>query len=186
MNVLMLCDRESARGKNHKNALENALTDAGHKVDALVINREEIKPCMGCFGCWVKTPGRCVITDDEMNEISGKQMTSDAVIILTEIIYGGFSADIKSYLDRAIQNIGADFEVYKGEMRHKKRYENFPFFIAVGYGDAGEPERQTFTRLIQRNALNMRPEKFLALTVSNDETHKRAIRSVLKMLEVKA
>ena len=22
-----------------------------------------IRPCIGCFGCWVKTPGQCVIHD---------------------------------------------------------------------------------------------------------------------------
>ena len=23
----------------------------------------KIKPCIGCFGCWTKTPGECVIRD---------------------------------------------------------------------------------------------------------------------------
>ena len=186
MKILMLCDRESASGDNLRDALNMLLADAGHEVEAVTLNRELLKPCRGCFGCWVKTPGCCVITDDNANNIAEKQMSSDVVVLLSKITFGGFSADIKSYLDRAIQNIGADFEIYKGEMRHEKRYENFPVLIAVGYGDAGEPEKQTFTRLIQRNALNMRPKKFSALMVNNSETLKRAARSVLEILEVKS
>lgn len=27
------------------------------------VTKEKINPCMGCFGCWTKTPGKCVIRD---------------------------------------------------------------------------------------------------------------------------
>ena len=29
----------------------------------IISDNGTIKPCIGCFGCWLKTPGRCVIKD---------------------------------------------------------------------------------------------------------------------------
>ena len=186
MRILMLCDRESTSGANLRDAFQNLLADAGHDVTAVTLNREKIKPCLGCFGCWIKTPGRCVITDDGANSIAEKQMRSDAVVLLSKITFGGFSADIKSYLDRSIQNILSDFEVYKGEMRHEMRYKRFPICIAVGYGDVSGTEQQTFAHLAQRNALNMRPADFLALTMQSSGTIEKAGHRILELLEASA
>ena len=30
----------------------------------IIANDGKIKHCIGCFGCWVKTPGACVIRDE--------------------------------------------------------------------------------------------------------------------------
>ena len=182
MKILLLCDRESAKN-DLRATFYDLLADAGHTVTVLTLNREEFKPCLGCFGCWVKTPGQCVITEDDANSVSEKLMRSDAVVLLTKITFGGFSADVKSFLDRAIQNIAADFEVYKGEMRHEMRYERFPIYIAVGYGDVSGSEQQTFINLAQRNALNMRPANLLALTTQSGDTFEKTSHSILKLLE---
>ena len=38
--------------------------------DNIVISKcKGINRCIGCFGCWIKTPGECVIKDD-YNKIS--------------------------------------------------------------------------------------------------------------------
>ena len=29
----------------------------------LIGNSGEILNCIGCFGCWIKTPGKCIIRD---------------------------------------------------------------------------------------------------------------------------
>lgn len=33
-------------------------------VETLSVNSLNIKPCLGCFSCWSKTPGTCCIHDD--------------------------------------------------------------------------------------------------------------------------
>ena len=33
-------------------------------VETVNIASIDIKPCLGCFACWNKTPGKCIIEDD--------------------------------------------------------------------------------------------------------------------------
>ena len=80
-----------------------------------------IKPCVGCFGCWVKEPGMCVIKDGYEN-IGQRMAKADEVYVISRYTYGGFSSFIKNVLDRAISFVLPYFEVYKREMHHKRRY----------------------------------------------------------------
>ena len=89
-----------------------------------VINPQgNIKHCIGCFGCWAKTPGECVIHD-------GYERTSldmglcDEMIIVSECYYGTVSPFVKAAQDRAISYVQGDFIIKNGEMHHKHRYTN--------------------------------------------------------------
>ncbi len=166
MKALLLCDRESVNfeGVNLSERLQATLQNIGCEVQTVVVSDDEIRPCLGCFGCWLKTPGLCVITNDCANDISGCEIRSDFVVLVSRITYGGYSSDLKAFLDRSIPNILPLFEIYEGEMHHKMRYERFPGWIAVGYGEATQRERQTFMELAKRNALNMRPPMYFVFT----------------------
>ena len=51
------------------------------------LSQLNIANCVGCFGCWTKTPGRCVIRDDAVKVyplIAG----SEAVLYVSRIRYG--------------------------------------------------------------------------------------------------
>jgi len=185
MNILILCDRKSAdSNENLLSELQNILNGLSHEVCTIVLNHEDLMPCTGCFGCWVKTPGQCVITNDSANSIALKQVNADVLILLSEITYGGFSADVKAFLDRSIQNILPLFEIYKGEMHHPKRYENFPIWIAIGCGDASDAEKQIFHNLADRNALNKRPRRYLSMVVKNNNELKEKASEIKQILEV--
>jgi len=187
MNILLLCDRKSSCDDVQiMSALQNILECPGHKAQTIILNREELHHCIGCFDCWLKTPGTCVISNDSANSIASLEVNSEAVVLLSEITYGGFSADVKAFLDRSIQNILPFFEIYKDEMHHPKRYEHFPVWIAVGYGDVSDSEKQTFIKLADRNALNMRPTRHLSLTVENNEELRKNAEAILKTLGVSA
>ncbi|MCL1847028.1 MAG: flavodoxin family protein [Coriobacteriia bacterium] len=182
MKVLLLCDRESATGSNLRDAVLSLLTEMGHNVTAITLDHRDLHPCIGCFSCWTRTPGECVVTSDNANSIAKALVCADAVVLLSRITYGGYSADIKSFLDRSIQNIAADFEVYKGEMRHMMRYSRFPLWIAVGYGDASAAEQRTFACMVQRNALNVRPKDYLVLTIQDRGELEEAAQPILRLL----
>jgi multimeric flavodoxin WrbA len=60
-----------------------------------------IKPCRGCFGCWVKTPGICFARDD-MDRIMPHLAKSDWVFWVAPIAFGGYGYHLKKAADRSI------------------------------------------------------------------------------------
>lgn len=187
MNILLLYEcNGSDVGIQIKNNVQNILERNRHSVHATPLDSNELKPCVACLGCWLRTPGQCLITNDSTNKIASKQVNSDAIVIISEITYGGFSADIKSFLDRSIQNILPYFVSHKGETHHPMRYRRFPIWVAIGYGEVRDAEKRTFAMLAERNALNMHPAKHLAITVRNINELESKSRDILKILEVDA
>jgi len=175
MKTLILCDRESSSycGRDLQSQVQITVEKSNNEAQLIELNGDEIKPCIGCFGCWVKTPGLCVMTDDIANKVASEEIQSDVVVLLSKISYGGYSYDIKSFLDRSIPNISPFFEIVNDEMRHKMRYDRFPIIISIGYGDCSSNERETFIKLAERNALNMRPPKhFVFIIKPGDELDK--------------
>lgn len=81
-----------------------------------------IKPCVGCFGCWLKTPGKCLIDDGygRMGELFHK---ASEVVVISRYTYGGFSSFVKNVFDRSIGLVLPFMYLRDGEMHHKKRYE---------------------------------------------------------------
>lgn len=185
MNVLLLCECKSSEvGIQIRNAVQDLLEREGHSVQTIILNSKELKPCVACLGCWLKTPGQCLITNDEANRIAAQLINANAVILISEIVYGGFSADMKAFLDRSLQTMLPYFKNYKGETHHPMRYKHFPIWIAVGYGNVSDAEKSTFTILAEKNALNMRPSKYLAVTIRNSNELVKEAGNILKTLEV--
>lgn len=119
--------------------VEKSLSDKGYRVKLRELDRK-LNPCMGCFGCWVKKPGQCVISDG-MAELNRDIMGSDAVIFLSPVVFGQFSANVKNALDRTLPNIMPFF--YRradGSTMHPQRYEKNPVQIVVGYGEGLDAE----------------------------------------------
>lgn len=113
-----------------------------------------IKQCVGCFGCWIKTPGKCVI-NDRYAILSPHISKSSEIIFISPIIYGGFSVNIKRILERSIGYILPYERSVNGEMHHKLRYDN-PYKLNVFfYGPCDNEERDIAKRLVAANALNM-------------------------------
>ena len=113
-----------------------------------------IKNCIGCFRCWLKTPGRCVLNDhySKMGEIIGH---ADEIVILSECIYGTYSPFVRNVLDRTLSTIHPDFTYSRNhEMHHKLRYHNNPKYHVLFYGACTEAEKQTAQKVVAANALN--------------------------------
>lgn len=120
----------------------------------IIENNAKIHHCLGCFGCWVKTPGKCVIKDGY--EGMGRKLSlCSELIIVSKCVYGSTSPFIKNVMDRAIYYIHPNFCIRNGEMHHKRRYDNIIKISAHFYGEnTTEAEKETARKLIKANAVN--------------------------------
>lgn len=120
----------------------------------VISNDGKIKNCIGCFGCWIKTPGVCVVSDNykNMGEIFSK---CDEVTIISKCCYGGYSSFVKNVIDRALSYIHPNLVMRNGEMHHKRRYSNkFKMNIWFYGEDITEKEKETARKLINANEVN--------------------------------
>lgn len=93
-----------------------------------------IQHCIGCFGCWAKTPGKCVIHDGF--EDTGIMMSQcSELIFISKCYYGSVSPFVKMVQDRAISYIHPNFVIRQKEMHHKRRYKNVISLSAYFYGE---------------------------------------------------
>lgn len=114
----------------------------------------KISPCVGCFGCWVKTPGKCVIRDDA-TKIYPLIAQADEVIYISHVFCGGYDIPMKTMLERAIPIQQAFIRIHNNETHHLQRDVKPKKALIIAYGDISHEERNIFSELIERNALNM-------------------------------
>ncbi|MHB8170026.1 MAG: flavodoxin family protein [Thermincolia bacterium] len=142
--------------------IADELTNQNHDVQSINLRDIPIASCLGCFGCWIKTPGICVI-NDAGRDIAKAVVQSDIVITLSPITFGGYSYELKKALDRLIPIISPYFKKIKGEIHHKPRYKRYPGCLTIGILSEKDAEKaEIFTNLVARNAVNMHSAVYLS------------------------
>lgn len=105
MKILVL--NGSPRGE-HSNTMQ--LTNAFLKgiqrggectIETVPVYQKNIRDCLGCFGCWTKTPGKCVISDD-MAQILTAYLEADVIVWSFPLYYYGMPSKIKALMDRLL------------------------------------------------------------------------------------
>lgn len=123
----------------------NGARDAGADVDYVMLQKKKIGYCLGCFKCWVTTPGVCFQKDD-MTELLEKMKTADYCILGTPLYVDGMTAQTKTFTDRIIPLVDPHFEFVDGHYRHVKRFEKRPELVLASV--CGFYERDNFDGLI--------------------------------------
>ena len=116
---------ENNKWSAYMSKLSTGLINNGHEVKHFILRDHKINRCTGCFGCWVKTPGTCVIKDDSQ-EINQAIIHADFTLWASPLVTGFASSFLKNKLDRFIPLIHPYFEVVNGEAHHRSRYPKYP------------------------------------------------------------
>ena len=129
-----------------------AFTERVDDVELVKLRELDIAPCAGCFGCWTRTPGECVVRDSA-HDVLRSYVGSDIVVYATPVTFGGYSFHLKKMLDRFIPVLDPRFTVVGGEVHHRLRY---PKTIGLGTLPSPDPEAERlFATLVARNGINV-------------------------------
>ncbi len=120
--------------------------EAGAEVELVYVADLNVKPCLGCFTCWLKTPGRCVHTDD-MAGVLEKVLWADVLVLGTPLYVDGMTGTMKMVVDRFLPLVEPYVEVADGRTRHparRGRRDSQVVLVSV----SGFPEIENFDPLV--------------------------------------
>ncbi|MGA2272830.1 MAG: NAD(P)H-dependent oxidoreductase [Bryobacteraceae bacterium] len=149
--------------------LSQVLHADGAQVETFPLREMKLAHCLGCFNCWIKTPGICVEADAG-REIAKAIVRSDVTVLFTPVTFGGYSPELKKMVDRLVQLASPFFEMDHGEVHHPPRYAHRPRLVMVGVQRHSNPdEAHIFKILAGRNAINFHPPSYAAEVVLSDD-----------------
>ena len=164
------------------------LVDAGMDVREFILRDLKVAYCSGCFGCWGKTPGACVI-QDAGRDAGVAAAKSDLLVFLTPVTFGGYSSELKKAVDRLIFFLLPYFTTMEGLTRHPPRFDRHPALLALGMqASASEASSRLFHTIVQRNSVNlhMRPAASRVFQAGDSEAVLRTgVESALRELEAR-
>lgn len=157
--------------------------EIGENKDIKYIDLSSMKiaNCVGCFGCWTKTPGKCVIRDDA-TKVYPHIAESSSVIYVSHIKYGGYDSVMKTMIERAIPIQQAFIRIHRGETHHVQRNVATKDAIIIAYGDTDRAEQDIFRQPVERNARNMNFGKYEIVFVTEQEVEE-TVKNELKKWE---
>lgn len=116
--------------------------EAGAEIHQVFLAHKTIHHCMGCFSCWIRTPGRCVHKDD-MAGLLERFCDAEVIVLATPVYIDNVTGLMKNFLDRLIPLALPYFEKDQtGQCRHAFRRNLPKKFVVVS--NCGFPEQSHF------------------------------------------
>jgi len=154
--------------EDYLTSLSHLLTTQEHSATLFKLRNKIISYCVGCFNCWIKTPGKCSFPDDAP-EILREVIHSDLLIFASPVIMGFTSALLKKIQDKLIPLVHPYIELVKKECHHKKRYEHYPklSLLIQPSQDTDEEDIAIIYDIYKRLSINFRSELIFKKTTNS-------------------
>jgi len=152
---------KAERGNTHVMVQEflRGAEEAGAECENVFLAKKRIESCLGCYTCWMKTPGVCVHKDD-MPELLSKYIAADILVFATPLYVDNVTGIMKMFMDRLIPVGLPEMEKDEhGETRHLQRYPKSRKMVVIS--NCGFPDQSQFQVLqlyFRRVARNMHSE----------------------------
>lgn len=158
--------------------------EAGAETEMVFLFKKKIKYCLGCFDCWLKTPGKCV-QKDEMEPLLSLFINADVVVFATPVYLDNVTGIMKTFMDRLIPLAEPHFEKDRhGEYRHRKRYKQYPrLAVIANCGFAEQSHFQVLRLLFRRIARNLHSEVIAEIYRGGGEILKLDVPMLIPLVE---
>jgi len=106
MNILVINGSPKGEKSNTyqlTRAFLEGMRESGGAVETreMAVARLNIRPCLGCFSCWNRTPGKCCISDDMAGVIEA-MLWADVTVWSFPLYYFSVPGPLKNLLDRQL------------------------------------------------------------------------------------
>ncbi len=145
--------------------LKSSLEANQNSVTRLDLRDLPLRHCVGCWGCWVKTPGECVARDASL-EMDRAVINADFVLWAAPLKMGFPAELLKMALDKHLPLIHPYMEVAYGESHHLRRYKRYPRVGLLLEKETMTDERdlQIVRDILCRTAINFKTRLEFLLT----------------------
>lgn len=113
------------RAKIEEDIVEQIKKNLKGEITVRSLEDNEITACIGCWTCWVKTPGKCCF-NDVMTSFYKDYVNSEKVVLILDTEQGFINHTAKAFIDRTIPHYHPYIEIVNGECHHQARYNKYP------------------------------------------------------------
>ena len=151
-------DADNVHFDDYLKNLSALLESSNHIVTVLQLREMDIRYCIGCFGCWIKTPGECSNAADGTRDVRRGYINSDFVLFASPIIMGFTSALLKKAHDKLLPLLLPYLEADQWEAHHVARYDKYPLVgLLLEKGkDTDEEDIEIIADIYMRDAINFK------------------------------
>lgn len=99
--------------------------DGTAEIRERAVCKMDIRPCLGCFSCWNRTPGKCCIQDD-MEQVIRDLLWADVTVWSFPLYYFTVPGALKNLIDRQLPMNLPFMEEQEGQIGnggHPSRYD---------------------------------------------------------------
>jgi multimeric flavodoxin WrbA len=158
--------------------LKSSLEAESHNVMQIDLRNLPLRYCVGCWGCWVKTPGECISRDASLE--MGRAVINAEFVLWAAPLKMGFPSELlKRANDKHLPLIHPYMEVDQGEAHHLRRYPHSPRLglLVEKEADTDALDLQIVTDIYCRTALNFKTRLEFSLTTEKpvEEVTRRII-----------
>jgi len=148
--------------------IKTELEAEGHTVTQLDLRDLSLRYCIGCWGCWTKTPGLCSNPDDSP-AMDKAVIQADFVLWAAPLKMGFPSELLKRANDKHLPLIHPYMVVDQGEAHHLRRYSKSPRVGLLLEKEASTDKRdlEIVTNIYCRTALNFKTRLEFSLTTES-------------------